>query len=280
MIEIGKYQYLIIDRHTSVGFFLEDFEGTEDVLLPKKYITEDMEIGDEIKVFVYNDSEDRIIATTQRPYISAHEFAFLKVNEVNQVGAFLDWGLEKDLLVPFKNQARKMEEGKSYIVYLYEDEETDRLVASSKVDKFLNKAAESEELKISDEVQLLVRGKGDLGINVIVENEFSGLIYADEVYDRLLPGQHITGYIKQIREDGKIDVSLQPIGYASIEPNAQKILNILRENEGFLPYGDKSNPDEIRSTFLMSKKLFKKAIGSLYKARIIEIKPEGIFLIK
>jgi predicted RNA-binding protein (virulence factor B family) len=261
---------------------LEDFEGTEDVLLPNKYITDDMEIGDEIKVFVYNDSEDRIVATTQKPYIAVNQYALLRVNEVNNIGAFLDWGLEKDLLAPFKNQARKMEEGKSYIVYLYEDEETDRLVASSKVDKFLKKELEEDNdfYAVGDEVKLLVRGESELGVNVIVENEYAGLIYASDVFDHIPTGKRITGYIRQIREDGKLDISLQPIGVASIEPNADKVYKMLRESDGFLPFHDKSNADDIRHEFNMSKKLFKKAIGSLYRERMIEMKDDGIYLIK
>ncbi len=279
MIQLGKFQHLIIDRDTSVGFFLRDKEDTEDVLLPNKYITEDMKIEDEVEVFVYNDSEDRIVATTEKPYILLNQFAFLTVNEVNKIGAFLDWGLQKDLLVPFKNQAQTMEEGKRYLVYLYEDKDSDRLVATSKVNKELKKFVEEEELKEGEKVDLLVRSETDLGWTVIINHEFEGVVFHSDVFQNLQVGTKTTGYVKNIREDFKVDISLQPIGYSSIEPNAEKILKILKESEGFLPYNDKSHPEDIKETFQMSKKLFKKSIGSLYKAKIIEIKEEGIFLV-
>lgn len=280
MIQLGEFQQLIVDRDTSVGFFLRDIDNTEDVLLPNKYIEEDMKIGDTIRVFVYNDSEDRMVATTEVPHITLNKFAFLHVQEVNQVGAFLDWGLEKQLLVPFKNQPRNLEEGKRYLIYLYEDLDSDRLVGTAKVDQYLKKTAEENELEEGQKVDLLVKQITDLGATVIINQEILGIVYQSDIFDNVYVGDELTGYVKKIRDDFKVDVSLQPIGVASIEPNAQKIKNALQKNNGFLAVSDKSDPEEIKARFQMSKKLFKKAIGSLYRERIIEIKDDGIHLVK
>lgn len=278
MIQLGKYQTLSIDRLTSVGFFLIDHDSGEEVLLPQKYIEDQMEEGDEIEVFVYADSEDRFVATTEQPLLIAGEFGYLKVREVNRFGAFMEWGLvEKNLLVPFKNQARKMEEGRWYVVYLYEDTATRRLVGSSKVDHYLNEGP-PPDLKRGDKVDLLVRGKSDLGIKVIVNHAYHGLIFQNDIYGQLHPGDRRPGYIKQIREDFKMDISLQPIGAASIDPVARQLLEALEIAGGYLPFSDKSDPQAIRDHFGVSKKLFKKAIGSLYKQQLISLLPGGISL--
>ncbi|MEM7369937.1 MAG: S1-like domain-containing RNA-binding protein [Bacteroidota bacterium] len=278
MIQLGQYQTLTIDRLTSVGFFLKEEESEQEVLLPQKYIEEGMEEGGEVEVFVYADSEDRMVATTERPLLIAGEFGYLKVREVNQFGAFMDWGLvEKNLLVPFKNQARRMEEGRWYVVYLYEDTQTNRLVGSSKVDHFLSSDS-PPDLQRGDKVDLLIRGNSEIGVNVIINHAYHGLIYRNEVFESLHPGERRPGYVKLVREDHKIDISLQPIGFASIEPGAQKILEMLQQESGFLPFTDKSDPQDIREQFGMSKKLFKKAIGSLYKQQLISLMPRGISL--
>lgn len=283
MIEIGKYNTLTILRDTQVGLFLGnpelDPEGIHDVLLPNKYVPKVFEIGEELIVFVYLDHEQRPVATTLEPYILLHEFALLRVNYTNQVGAFMDWGMEKDILVPFKEQARPMEKGKRYLVYLYLDEKTNRLVASSKLNQFLK----NEHLTVEkgEEVDLIVSHITELGINVIINEKYKGLMYKDEVYDDAIrTGDRMRGYIKSIRPDNKIDVSLQIQGYQSIEPNAEKILDELRASRGFLRLTDNSHPEDIKTVLKMSKKTFKKAIGALYREQRIEIKEDGIYLIK
>ena len=277
MIEIGKYNTLTIDRDTQVGLFLTD--GKDDVLLPNKYVPKVFEIGEEIAVFVYLDHEERPVATTLKPYVVLNEFALLRVSYVNQVGAFLDWGMEKDILVPFKEQARPMEQGKRYLVYLYMDDKTNRLVASSKTNQFLNN--DNLTVEVGEEVDLIVSHITDLGINVIINEQHKGLIYKDEVYDESIrTGNRLRGYIKTIRPDGKIDVSLQKQGFEAVEPNAEKILDELRANRGFLRLNDNSHPEDIKTVLKMSKKTFKKAVGTLYKQKLIEIKEDGIYLVK
>ncbi len=282
MIEIGKYNTLTILRDTQVGLFLgtpeTDPVGIHDVLLPNKYVPNEFEIGEELIVFVYLDHEQRPVATTLEPYILLNEFALLRVNYVNQVGAFMDWGMEKDILVPFKEQARPMEKGKRYLVYLYMDEKTNRLVASSKTNQFLK----NEELTVEkgEEVELIVSHITEIGINVIINERHKGLLYKDEVYDDAIrTGDRMRGYIKNIRPDNKIDVALQIQGYQSIEPNADLIMNELRASRGFLRLTDNSHPEDIKTVLKMSKKTFKKAIGALYREKLIEIKEDGIYLI-
>ena len=282
MIAIGKYNTLNILRDTKVGLFLgnetTDPEGIHDILLPNKYVPNKFEIGDELTVFVYLDHEERPVATTLEPYILLNEFALLRVNYVNQVGAFMDWGMEKDILVPFKEQARPMEKGKRYLVYLYMDEKTNRLVASSKTNQFLNN--ETLTIENGEEVDLIVSHITEIGINVIINEQHKGLVYKDEVYDDAIrTGDRMRGYIKTIRPDNKIDVSLQKLGYDNIEPNAQKILDELKASRGFLRLNDNSHPEDIKTVLKMSKKTFKKAIGSLYKDKLIAIKDDGIYLI-
>lgn len=283
MLKIGKYNTLTILRDTQVGLFLgnpeKDPEGIHDVLLPNKYVPNEFEIGEELIVFVYLDHEQRPVATTLEPYILLNEFALLRVNYINQVGAFMDWGMEKDILVPFKEQARPMEKGKRYLVYLYMDEKTNRLVASSKTNQFLNN--ETLTVEKGEEVELIVSHITEIGINVIINERHKGLLYKDEVYDdSIRTGDRMRGFIKNIRPDNKIDVSLQKQGYENIEPNAEKILNELRASRGFLRLNDNSHPEDIKTVLKMSKKTFKKAIGALYKEKLIEIKEDGIYLIK
>ncbi|MBC7606998.1 MAG: GntR family transcriptional regulator [Burkholderiales bacterium] len=278
MIEIGKYNTLEILRDTKVGLFLGNGNEAEDILLPNKYVPQKFEIGDQLIVFVYLDHEERPVATTLEPYILLNEFALLRVNYVNQVGAFMDWGMEKDILVPFKEQARPMEKGKRYLVYLYLDEKTNRLVASSKTNQFLNNDVLTVEK--GEEVDLIVSHITEIGINVVINEKHKGLLYKDEVYDDAIrTGDRMRGYIKTIRPDNKIDVALQMQGYLSIEPNAQKILDELRASKGFLRLHDNSHPEDIKTVLKMSKKTFKKAIGSLFKDQLIDIKDDGIYLL-
>ncbi len=276
-MKIGQFNTLTIDRDTKVGLFLTD--GKEDVLLPNKYVPKVFEIGEEITVFVYLDHEERPVATTLVPYIFLNEFALLRVNYINQIGAFLDWGMEKDILVPFKEQARPMEKGKRYLVYLYMDEKTNRLVASSKSNQFLNN--ENITVEKGEEVDLIISHITEVGINVIINQKHKGLVYKDEVYDDAIrTGDIMKGYIKLVRPDGKIDVSLHKQGFENIEPNSEIIMNELRASRGFLRLNDNSNPEDIKTVLKMSKKTFKKAIGLLYKEKLIEIKEDGIYLVK
>ena len=282
-MQIGKYNTLTILRDTKVGLFLgnpdDNIDGNSGILLPNKYVPEHFNIGDEISVFVYLDHEERPVATTLEPYILLNEFALLRVNYVNQIGAFMDWGLEKDVLVPFKEQARPMEKGKRYLVFLYIDNKTNRLVASSKLNQFLKN--ENLDIAVGDAVDLIVSHITDLGINVIINEQFKGLLYKNEVYDEnIRTGDRLQGFIKTIRPDNKIDVALQKQGYQNVEPNADLIMQELHASRGFLRLNDNSHPEDIKTVLKMSKKTFKKAIGALYREKLIEIKEDGIYLIK
>ena len=276
MINLGELNTLAILRDTSVGLFLGDTKGN-DILLPNKYVPESYEIGEELTVFCYLDYDERPVATTLEPEIMVNEFQLLCVAEVNDYGAFLDWGLEKHLLVPFREQRVKMVEGQWYVVYCYLDKRTNRLVASNKLDNFLD----NDELTIqeNDEVELVVIRLTDLGWEVIINNKHKGLVYTNEIFKKIAVGDNTKGVIKKIRPDSKIDVSLQPLGTKILEPAANKIYEVLIANNGFLELHDKSDPEDIRQELQMSKKTFKKGIGTLYRARKIEIKEDGIHLI-
>ncbi|NRD19957.1 GntR family transcriptional regulator [Winogradskyella eckloniae] len=277
MIKLGEYNTLEILRDTEPGLFLgDDQEG--EVLLPNRYVPKVFEIGDKIDVFVYLDNEERPVATTDKPYIKKGDFALLRCNQVTDYGAFLDWGLVKELFCPFREQAFKMKAGGWYLVYCYEDEESERLVASSKTNSFLS----NKELTVSqfDEVDLIVSHPSDLGMNVIVNKTHLGLVFKDDIYKDLSVGDRLKGIIKKVRPDNKLDISLNQIGYRNIEPNAEHILNELHDNGGFLPLHDKSDPEDIKRILQMSKKSFKKAIGTLYKERQITIEAnKGISLV-
>ena len=275
MISIGKHQKLKVMRFADQGLYLIDEENNE-VLLPNKYITENMPVYTEVDVFIYKDSEDRLVATTETPKIKLNGFALLKVNDVASFGAFLDWGLQKDLLVPNSQMAQDMQVGKSYLVFMYLDEETDRLVASSKTNRFLS----NDELTVyeGDEVDLIIAGESSLGINVIVNGIHKGLLYHNEVFKQTRPGARLKGFVKKIREDNKLDLSLQKQGYGNIEPNSLLILEKLKDNNGYLALNDKSDPEVIKAQLGMSKKTFKKAIGALYKQKLIAMEKSGIRL--
>ncbi|MGX7666103.1 CvfB family protein [Flavobacterium pedocola] len=275
MIEIGKYNTLKIARTTSIGLYLTD--GTTDILLPNKYVPKSFQLEDEIEVFVYLDQEERPVATTLEPYIYLNEFSLLRVNYTNKSGAFLDMGLEKDLFVPFREQARPMDQGKRYLVYMYLDEKSNRLVGSSKTNQFLDNKEITVE--VGEEVDLIVSHITEVGINVIINEKHKGLLYQNEVFEDLRTGDRIIGYIKNIRPDGKIDVSRQPFGMERIDASAQAILDELKASRGFLRLNDDSHPEDIKTVLRMSKKTFKKAVGTLYKQKLIEIKPDGIYLL-
>lgn len=275
MLQIGKLNTLEVVKQVEFGVYLDGDEYGE-ILLPNKYVPKNIKTGNMLDVFIYFDSEDRIIATTEKPFAMVGEFAFLKVVSVTSVGAFLDWGLSKDLLVPFREQKQKMKKGKSYIVYVYLDKKSDRIAASSKVNKYFSKYPHA--FNTGDEVNLLVYEKTDLGYNCIINGTHPGLLYETEVFQTLKPGQHTKGFIKKLRDDNKIDLCLQKPGYEKIDDIAQKILDILVEQGGTISVGDKSSPELIYELFGMSKKTYKKAIGALFKRRLITIEENGIKL--
>lgn len=276
-MKIGQINSLKVSRDTPHGVFLEDDEG-EDILLPGKYLTGDEKEGDIKELFVYNDSEDRLVATTETPKIQLNEFAALKVIDVNKSGVFLDWGLDKDLLVPFKEQNKKMQLGHTYVVRMYLDEETDRLVATGKVKKYLS----NEELTVQpgDKVDLMVFNQTDLGFDVMINKLHHGLVFRNEVFAPIKTGDSLQGYIRQVREDGKIDVCLQPNMLTHIEHSNEVIMDALKSQGGKLTVTDKSSPEDIYEAFQMSKKAFKRAIGSLYKQKKIKIENGDISLIE
>ena len=276
MIELGNYNTLKILRSTRVGLFLGDAD-VDDLLLPNKYVPEQFEIGQELRVFCYLDQEERPVATTRDPLITRNSFAFLQVAEVNDYGAFLDWGLDKHLFVPFREQPDKMESGKRYVVYCFLDPKSQRLTASGRWWKYLDNSA--MELGSGEKVDLLIARRSDLGWDVIVNNKHRGLVFHNQVYRKLRLGDRLPGYIRQIRTDQKLDVVLEPLGRDKLEPAAVKIYNILNERGGVLNLHDKSDPEEIRRALDMSKKTFKKAIGGLYRQKKIEIREDGIYLI-
>ncbi len=277
MLEIGKINSLRVAKKVDFGIYLDGGECGE-ILMPSRYIPENCKADDMIDAFIYNDSEDRLIATTETPLAQVGEFAFLKVVSVNQFGAFLNWGLSKDLLVPFREQKTDLEEGKKYIVYIYLDTETNRIAASAKIEKYLNK--QNPEYAEGREVSLLVWMGTELGYKAIINNEFAGMLYKNEIFQHIERGQMLTGYIKKIREDGKIDLTLSKPEKEKIDDLSHRILAQLHANNGFLALGDKSSAQSIYELFNESKKSFKKSIGILYKQRLITIEDEGIRLIE
>jgi len=275
---IGQYAELKVAKLVDFGVFLEG-EDEALILLPNQYVPAKTQIDDTIKVFIYRDSEDRIIATTLTPNAIAGEFAVMKVKSVTNIGAFLDWGLAKDLLVPFSEQRDKLQEGLSYLVFVYIDESTGRIVATAKIEKILKDV----ELSYSegDEVDILVGKRGDLGFQVLINDDALGIIYKNEIFGHIKTGDKRKAYIKKLRPDGKIDISLQQQGYQNEVPKSgQQILDMLKDEEEFLPLNDKSSPDEIHYLLKMSKKNFKKAIGLLYKQKLITIEDAGIYLVQ
>lgn len=276
MAEIGKTEKLEVLREVDFGFYLDGGELGE-ILLPSGSLRGACAVGDMVEAFVYLDSEDRLIATMEEPYIEVGQFALLRVVAVERVGAFLDWGLQKDLLVPFREQKRPMSEGRSYVVRAYLDEKSDRIAASSKLDKFLGLNA--PEYADGEEVDLLIARKTDMGYNAIVNNAHWGILYKNEVFRRLDVGQRIRGYIRKVRSDRKIDLTLEKAGYQKVDGMAQEILERLKAHDGFMAVGSKTPPDEIYAIFGMSKKNFKKATGALYRQRLVSVDDDGIRLV-
>lgn len=277
MLQIGTYHELEILRLTPPGLFLGDGEKENEVLLPNKYIPKSYEIGDKLRVFVYQDFDERIVATTLEPKITLNSLAMLRVVDKSSIGVFMDWGLEKDLLVPFSEQSSSMRVGNRYLIYMYFDKTSGRLVGTQKYNKFLSN--ENLDLKEGDEVDIIIADNTRLGVNVVVNGKHKGLIYHDEIFQEIDTGEKMKAYVKKIREHNKLDISLQPLGHASIEPNAEKILKVLKKNNGKLELSDSSSPELIYETLGMSKKLFKKAIGSLYRQKFILIEDDAIVLV-
>jgi predicted RNA-binding protein (virulence factor B family) len=276
MIELGNYNNLRIERATSVGLFLSDREGTE-ILLPSKYVPQDYEMGGDLEVFCYLDHMERPIATTLKPHIKRNGFAFLKVATLDRIGAFLDWGLEKHLFVPFAHQKDRMQEGESYLVHCTMDEKSGRLIGSSRLNRFLT-MADTPDLEPRQKVGLLVSRSTDLGWEVIVDQKYKGLVFHDQVFQEIRIGQSLTGYVKEVRADNKLDISLQPLGADALEPHAALIVDALKASGGFLDLHDKSDPEDIKQRLGLSKKAFKRAVGTLYKNRVIRLDPDGIHL--
>lgn len=276
MIEIGKRANLSAGDKTEAGIYLIDKKGNQ-VLLPNKYVPKGIKPGELIEVFIYKDSEDRPIATTLVPLIECNSFAYLKVNQETDFGAFMDWGMEKDLLVPLKEQWEKMQEGKSYVVHMYLDEITNRLVGSSKVKKFLNNDGIS--LSLGEEINALIFEDTPLGYLAIVNQTYKGLIYHNEIYERLSVGQELQAFVKKIKENGELDLSLQKIGFKHVDDQTAVLINLLKQNKGFLNLNDNSSPGEIQARLKMSKKVFKKAVGILYRQKKIRLADNGIHLV-
>lgn len=276
MMKLGKYNRLKVERLVDFGAYMTD--GTSEVLLPACYIESPLSAGDEIDVFVYKDSEGRRVATTEHPYATVGEFAFLQVLDVNAMGAFLDWGLpKKNLLVPFSEQKYRLSRGMLILAYIYIDDTTQRIVGSTKIEKHLGNRY--PDYKIGQKVEVLVYKHTDVGYKVIVENLFSGMIYESTLYAPLVIGEKISAYVKQVRPDGKIDLILSGGDDGRIEALMEKIrCRLKNEPSGFLPISDSSSPESIRATFQCSKKDFKKAIGHLYRQRIIRLDDGGIYL--
>ncbi len=275
MADIGKFNTLKVIALTANGAYLEGGELGE-ILLPNRYLAKDIELDDEVNVFIYTDSLDRLVATTDTPYVEVGGFASLNVKQVNKLGAFLDWGLPKDLLVPHNLQHKKMEVGKRYLVHVFLDQRTERLVASSKLDKYLD--IWPADYKAGEAVELVVGGRTDLGTKAIINNQHWGLIFQSDIHQKLYTGQSISGYIKRVREDGRIDLTLSRAGKGKVIDFTEKFLDYLANNDGFCPLHDKSSPEEISREFGVSKKAFKATIGHLFKQGKVVIESHGVRL--
>ena len=276
-IELGKFNQLEVVKEVDFGVYLDGGEEGE-ILLPTRYVPEDCKIGDFLNVFLYLDMDERLIATTLTPLVQVGQFACLEVSWVNQYGAFLNWGLMKDLFVPFSEQKMKMQVGRKYVVHAHLDEESYRIVASAKVERYLLK--EKPEYTPEAEVNILIWQKTDLGFKAIIDNKYSGLLYESEIFQPLHTGMTLKAYVKQVREDGKIDLILQKPGQGKVEDFAATLLDYIREQGGHITLHDKSPAEEIYDTFGVSKKTFKKAVGDLYKKHVVLLQENGIELVK
>lgn len=274
-IKLGKFNQLEVVKEVDFGIYLDGGEDGE-ILLPTRYVPEGCHLGDILNVFLYLDNEERLIATTLTPLVQVGGFAYLEVAWVNQFGAFLNWGLMKDLFVPFREQKMKMQVGCSYIIHAHIDEDSYRIVASAKVERFLSK--EMPEYQAGELVDILVWQKTDLGFKAIVDNKYGGLLYQNEIFQPLRTGMRMQAYVKQVRDDAKIDLELQRGGARKVDDFAEVLLRYIKEHEGSIPFHDKSNAEDIYDTFGVSKKTFKRAVGELYKKHLIVLEEQEIRL--
>lgn len=274
-IELGKYNQLEVVKEVDFGVYLNGGEEGE-ILLPKRYVPEGCKPGDVLNVFIYLDNEERLIATTLQPLVQVGEFACLEVAWVNEFGAFLDWGLMKDLFVPFREQKMKMQKGHHYVIHAHVDEESYRIMASAKIERYLSK--DMPDYEPGQEVEVMVWQKTDLGYKVIVENRYGGLVYQNEIFQPLQPGMKLTAYVRQVREDGKIDLALQQDGQRKVKDFSDVLLQFIKDQGGYTTLNDKSAAETIYDTFGVSKKTFKKAVGDLYKKRLVVLEEGGIRL--
>ena len=275
-IKLGEYNRLTIVKAVDFGLYLDGGDEGE-ILLPSRYVPKDCRIGDELDVFIYLDNEERIVATTQKPLAKVGDFAYLEVSWVNEYGAFLHWGPLKDLFCPFREQKMRMEIGESYIVFVYIDRESYRIAASAKIEHYLQK--DTPPYTVGTETDLLIWQKTDLGFKVIIDNRYQGLVYEDQIFKRIHTGDRMKGYISRVREDGKLDVTLQPLGYQQARAFSDTLLQYLKNNGGCCDLGDKSDAEDIKRRFQVSKKTFKKAVGDLYKRCLIVLDEQGIRLV-
>ncbi|BDY06631.1 S1-like domain-containing RNA-binding protein [Ferrimonas sp. YFM] len=275
MVRIGHYNRLSVVRLSDYGVFLDGGKFGH-ILLPRKFVPKDTEIGTEIEVFLYFDSEDQLIATTQKAKACLGEFALMQVVDVNNAGAFLDWGLDKDLLVPYNQQKVPMEKGRHYVVHIYQDHHTERLAASTKLDRFVSE--KPGRFKRMQKVDLLLTNKTDLGFKAIVNDSYWGVLYHNEIFREVRVGQRLTGYIKWVRDDGGVDLTLNPPAAEAVDQLEAQVLKHLADNQGFSHLGDKADPEAIKRVFKVSKKVYKRTLGSLFKAGKISIDSDGIRL--
>ena len=276
-IELGKFNQLEVVKEVDFGVYLDGGEEGE-ILLPTRYVTENCKIGDFLNVFLYLDMDERLIATTLTPLVQVGQFACLEVSWVNQYGAFLNWGLMKDLFVPFREQKMKMQVGRKYVVHAHVDEESYRIVASAKVERYLSK--EKPEYAPGAEVNILIWQKTDLGFKAIIDNKYSGLLYENEIFSSIETGMEMKAFVKQVREDGKVDLILQKPGFEKVDDFAKTLLDYIKEQGGRIHLNDKSPAEDIYDTFGVSKKTFKKGVGDLYKKRLITLHEDGIALVE
>ena len=276
-MDLGRTNDLEVVKKVDFGYYLDGGVRDGEILLPQGEVTTPIKVGQKIQVFIYLDKDERLVATMRQPLAQVGDFAYLEVAWVNNFGAFLNWGLMKDLFVPFREQKMKMQKGQSYIVYLHIDEESYRIVATAKVDRYLDR--EYPPYRVGDKVSILIWQKTELGLKAIVDNRYAGLLYDDQVFRDIRTGDRMEAYISQIRPDGKIDLSLQRFGQDAVQDFSEVLLRYVREQGGHTPLCDKSPAEEIYATFGVSKKIFKKAVGDLYKRHLIDIQPDGLKLV-
>ena len=274
-VALGKYNQLEVVKTVDFGVYLNGGDDGE-ILLPARYVPEGCKPGDMLNVFIYMDNEERLVATTLQPLVQVGGFACLEVAWVNEYGAFLDWGLMKDLFVPFREQKMKMQKGHRYVIHAHVDEDSYRIMASAKVERYLSK--EFPPYQSGDEVEVMVWQKTDLGYKVIVDDRFGGLVYQKEIFKALEPGMRMQAFVRQVREDGKIDLTLQKDGSQKVDDFAEVLLRYIKDNGGYTELNDKSAAEDIYDTFGVSKKTFKKAVGDLYKRRLVVLVEGGIQL--